>query len=179
MSKPSVESVRRVFVADDGSLFCSELRAALSRSGLIEIVGSEHGKCRLPDSIRQIAPDLAIVPLRETDGVDFLRRLRDLTGESVAVLVVGESGPLPADSIAALGASVPRPRPEATVQLSNRELEVMRLASKGLTDVSIARTLTLSEATVKTYWRRIFKKLGVHDRTTAVIKTLSMGILPV
>lgn len=65
------------------------------------------------------------------------------------------------------------------IRLSKREVEVLRRAAEGQTNSCIARALSLSEATVKTYWQRIFKKLKVHDRTTAVTAALSHGILTV
>ncbi|GAB3110533.1 hypothetical protein GCM10027160_10730 [Streptomyces calidiresistens] len=63
------------------------------------------------------------------------------------------------------------------VRLSKRELEVMRKAAEGQTNSSIARSLRLSEATVKTYWRRVFRKLDARDRTMAVTTAMEMGIL--
>lgn len=66
-----------------------------------------------------------------------------------------------------------------TIRLSKREIQVLRRAADGQTNSCIAHALSLSEATVKTYWQRIFKKFEVHDRTTAVTSALSHGILTV
>ena len=52
--------------------------------------------------------------------------------------------------------------------LSSRELEIVRLSSEGMATCDIARTVHLSENTVKWYWQRIFAKLGVHRRFDAV-----------
>lgn len=65
-----------------------------------------------------------------------------------------------------------------TVHLSDRETEVILRAAEGQKNSSIARKMLLSEATVKTYWRRVFKKLDVNDRTTAVATAMATGALP-
>lgn len=52
--------------------------------------------------------------------------------------------------------------------LSEREAEIVFLASKGLTDKEIAREVKLSTYTVRSYWVRICNKLNAHNRTQAV-----------
>ncbi|SPL98630.1 two component transcriptional regulator, LuxR family [[Actinomadura] parvosata subsp. kistnae] len=61
--------------------------------------------------------------------------------------------------------------------LSERECEVLRLVGQGLTNAEIGGRLYLSEATVKTYLLRSFKKLGVSDRTAAVMTAMKRGLL--
>jgi DNA-binding NarL/FixJ family response regulator len=51
---------------------------------------------------------------------------------------------------------------------TERELEVLTLVARGLTNRAIGRELALSEATVKTHLVHLFNKLGVADRTAAV-----------
>jgi DNA-binding NarL/FixJ family response regulator len=58
-------------------------------------------------------------------------------------------------------------RPE--VQLSERELEVLRCVAKGLPNKLIARTLGISEKTVKAHLTRIYQQIGVTDRTQAAL----------
>jgi DNA-binding NarL/FixJ family response regulator len=66
-------------------------------------------------------------------------------------------------------------RPAAADALSPRELEVLRLVAKGLSNAEIGRELHISEATVKTHLLRTFAKLGVSDRTAAVTTALAAG----
>ncbi|AQW50883.1 LuxR family transcriptional regulator [Streptomyces hygroscopicus] len=61
--------------------------------------------------------------------------------------------------------------------LSGREREVLRLVGRGLTNAEIGAELFVSEATVKTHLLRSFKKLGVSDRTAAVMKAMERGFL--
>jgi DNA-binding NarL/FixJ family response regulator len=68
-------------------------------------------------------------------------------------------------------------RPAPADSLSPRELEVLRLVAKGLSNADIGRELYISEATVKTHLLRTFAKLGVSDRTAAVTTALAAGHL--
>ena len=64
------------------------------------------------------------------------------------------------------------PRP-----LSEREIEVLRLAAEGLSGPAIAERLVLSPATVKTHFEHIYVKLGVGDRAAAVAQALRTGLI--
>ncbi|MFG1704132.1 response regulator transcription factor [Nonomuraea sp. M3C6] len=54
---------------------------------------------------------------------------------------------------------------------------MLRLVGRGLTNAEIGVELFIGEATVKTYLLRSFKKLGVSDRTAAVMAALERGLL--
>jgi DNA-binding NarL/FixJ family response regulator len=79
-----------------------------------------------------------------------------------------------APSIAAL--LVQRLKTPATT-LSPRETEVLKLVAAGQSNPTIASTLFLSEATVKTHLLHAFEKLGVSDRTRAVTKAMELGLI--
>ncbi|MFB9905376.1 response regulator [Allokutzneria oryzae] len=66
------------------------------------------------------------------------------------------------------------PRPES---LTDREVEVLGLVARGLTNRAIGRELAISEATVKTHLVHAFTKLDVDDRTAAVTVALERGLL--
>jgi len=76
-----------------------------------------------------------------------------------------------------------RPLPEGTSQvealedLTDREREVLSYIAKGMSNAEIAQTLFLSEGTVKTHIKRIFYKLGLRDRTQAVIFAYDVGMV--
>ena len=65
----------------------------------------------------------------------------------------------------------------AQYKLSKRELEVLTLIAKGLSNKEIAEALFLSTNTVKTHSSNIFAKLEVKRRTQAVQKALELGLL--
>lgn len=72
---------------------------------------------------------------------------------------------------------VERVRDPAAGALSQRELEVLREVASGNTNVQIAGTLHISQATVKTHLLHIYDKLGVTDRAAAVARAYDSGIL--
>jgi DNA-binding NarL/FixJ family response regulator len=63
-------------------------------------------------------------------------------------------------------------------ELSERELEVLRLLVAGASNKAIAAQLNLSENTIKTHISRIFAKLGVQSRAEAVAVALQRGLVP-
>jgi len=68
---------------------------------------------------------------------------------------------------------------ELVEPLSEREIEVLQLIAEGLTNREIAKNLYLSLNTVKVHTRNIYGKLGVNNRTQALAKGRSLGLLPV
>ena len=94
---------------------------------------------------------------------------KDATAEELAAtiaLVLGASAP--AVHAAQLG-----DRPE----LSEREIQVLDGMSRGLSNSEIGRELYLSEDTVKTHARRLYRKLGAADRAQAVASGFRWGLL--
>ncbi|MBV6657134.1 MAG: LuxR family transcriptional regulator [Devosiaceae bacterium] len=71
------------------------------------------------------------------------------------------------------------PYPHVGEMLTDREREVMHWVALGKSNGDIASILEISEATVDTYLRRVFSKLGVNNRTTAAIKSIGSGALTV
>jgi DNA-binding NarL/FixJ family response regulator len=61
--------------------------------------------------------------------------------------------------------------------LTPRELEVLTLLGRGLSNAELAKSLTLSEATVKTHVARIFAKLELRDRAQAVVLAYETGLV--
>jgi DNA-binding NarL/FixJ family response regulator len=68
-------------------------------------------------------------------------------------------------------------QPAALAELTPRELEVVRLLARGLSNGEIARELVLGEATVKTHVARVFQKLDLHDRAQAVVVAYESGLV--
>jgi DNA-binding NarL/FixJ family response regulator len=71
----------------------------------------------------------------------------------------------------------PSEKPATLGELTPRELEVLRLVARGLSNADIARELVLGEATVKTHVARIFQKLDLHDRAQAVVLAYESGLV--
>jgi NarL family two-component system response regulator LiaR len=62
--------------------------------------------------------------------------------------------------------------------ITRRELEILNLVARGLSNREIGETLFVSENTVKTHCSRAFDKLGARRRTEAVQRSKELGLLP-
>jgi DNA-binding NarL/FixJ family response regulator len=136
------------------------------------------------EAIRAEFPDARILALTTYEGdVDIHRALEAgargylikdmlLTDVLGAIRAVhrGERV-IPAAVAAKLAVFTPR------IDLTNREVEVLELVAKGLSNRDVAGIIGRTDETVKVHLKNIFAKLGVADRTEAVTLALSRGIL--
>jgi NarL family two-component system response regulator LiaR len=73
--------------------------------------------------------------------------------------------------------TAPEPKTKIVEELSAREVEVLKLLARGLSNADIAQRLFLSEGTVRNYVSAILAKLDVADRTQAAILALRYGLV--
>jgi DNA-binding NarL/FixJ family response regulator len=96
--------------------------------------------------------------LKDCEPADLLSAIRS-----------ADAGGVPLDPRVA-GALLPKRQPTSLAdQLSDRELEVLRLASRGLANKQIGRSLGIAERTVKAHLGNVFRRIGVSDRTSAAM----------
>jgi DNA-binding NarL/FixJ family response regulator len=118
--------------------------------------------------------------------------LKDVTAERLfdAVRVVADGEALLAPGvtrrlISEFAALHRRPDPDAGGELApaslgvltTRETQVLRLVAEGLSNAEIAARLVVNEETVKTHVSRVLRKLGLRDRTQAVVTAYESGLV--
>lgn len=139
-------------------------------------------------AIRKANPDIAIVILTTYDDDALIRSglqagargylLKDAPKEQLfhAIRIAKSGGtvfhPAVADKLTRNRQELPVEEP-----LSVRELEVLTLLARGLSNKEIAGELEVSENTVKSHITHIFEKLNVSSRTEAVTAALKAGLL--
>lgn len=145
--------------------------------------------------IKTLYPNMAILVLTGYDNDEYVFAL--LEAGAAGYLLKESSGEELIDAIRQVMAGEPvlhpkimkkvlnrlrSPSEDLPVQslgevLSDREMEVLRLAAKGMSNMEIADSLTLSVRTVQTHLRSIFNKLGVGSRSEAIVYGLKKGWL--
>ena len=103
--------------------------------------------------------------------INFARYYRDLKNYERMGHLINRVNILGDDKLVELSHQGP------ATELSRREIEVLELIARGTGNKLIADRLSISESTVKTHIQSIFQKLEVNDRTEAVTKALSKGII--
>jgi DNA-binding NarL/FixJ family response regulator len=112
--------------------------------------------------------------------------LKDVTAErlfdAVRVIAAGDALLAPAVTRRLIGEFATLHRPDtppaaALAALTPRETQVLRLVAEGLSNPEIAARLTVTEETVKTHVSRMLAKLGLRDRTQAVVAAYETGLV--
>lgn len=110
---------------------------------------------------------------KETDPEQIVRAVRSVAaGDELIDRTLLQSA-----LASAVDTSTPEPEPREieTEELSEREIDVLRLLVNGLSNAAIAETLCVSLATVKTHIQHILRKLHVSDRTQAALWAVRHG----
>jgi DNA-binding CsgD family transcriptional regulator len=170
-----VSSVRETSLDDDAidevltTLFATEsvrlhvdLSDTLLRRGVLATLSSLHHKLVLVDA---------------SEPYDVLISDRAPNGTNTLVVTTATT---PDQLITAVITATRHPLAERhTPELSSREIEILALVARGLTNTDIAETCFIAPNTVKTHLARIFTKLGTNDRAAAVFRAANLGLLSV
>ncbi|MCX5264444.1 response regulator transcription factor [Streptomyces sp. NBC_00199] len=119
--------------------------------------------------------DADILPAIEAGATGYLLKDTPIGTLTDAIRAAARGETVLAPPVAAR--LVTRLQAPAGEQLTPREVQVLGLVARGLSNSEIGRQLYIGEATVKTHLLRTFVKLGVNDRTAAVTVALSRGVL--
>jgi ATP/maltotriose-dependent transcriptional regulator MalT len=115
-------------------------------------------------------------------GLRITRRreaIRETVRETIRETVLVREVLVPAEAPASFAPDVARQQTQQRILgITARELEILTLVARGLSNREIATQLFVSENTVKTHCARAFDKLGAARRTQAVQRGKELGLLP-
>lgn len=194
-----------VLIADDEEISREGMRRILETGPDMEIVGEARTVNDAIWQVHKVRPAILLLDLKwfhdEKAGSDAIRRLRLEVPETkiIAITVVDhlvelarEAGAHSAvtkhisrrellDEIRSVHALPAQPvaskSEERHESLSDRELEVLKLAAQGQSDREIAGALSIAEATVKGHMRNIYGKLEVPNRAAAVAEAYKQKLM--
>jgi DNA-binding NarL/FixJ family response regulator len=147
--------------------------------------------------LREFDPNARVIILTTFDDNEYIFEglragalgylLKDVSGEELADAIrkVAAGGSMIEPSVARkvvaefarLAPATPQVVEELIEPLSEREIEILKLVSQGLTNKEIAARLYLAEGTVKNYVTSILQKIDARDRTQAAIRGRELGLL--
>lgn len=184
----------RIIIVDDHPIFRSGLRRVLEDYGHSVVAETGDGAAGVT-SVRDQSPDLVLMDL-QMPGCDGLSALKALRGDPPVVVLTVSENAADMDAAMAAGASgyvlkstdpgdlvqmietvangyciYPDPPVApgmAPSRLSDRQRSVLEGLVKGMTHKEIARTLGISQFTVRTYQERLLEKFGVGSRAELI-----------
>ncbi|MDH3730859.1 MAG: response regulator transcription factor [Acidimicrobiia bacterium] len=153
---------------------------------LLDVSMPGMGGLEALEQLSASAPDLRVVMLSMHDKPVYVRRAVELGAAGYLLKSAGRDELLRAlnavaDGNAYIQGEVTGPLLKAVASdetgLSPRELDVLRLVAAGSENKQVARELGLSEATVKSYLKSAYERLGVSSRAEAVAVALRRGLI--
>jgi DNA-binding NarL/FixJ family response regulator len=160
--------VRSVLVCVRTSLAAQAVTSCAARLGLTETVRTAMSESEVMARLAERPVDVVLVDAAFTkpDSAGFTRRVLARSPGAVIVLFGAEHLRV----AAAAGAA-------RRVALTERELQVLHGMADGKSNAEIGRDLFVSEDTVKTHARRLYRKLGARDRAHAVAAGFRAGLV--
>lgn len=179
--------------ADDGLTAQNVIQSQQPQVVLVDIEMPNHSGIDLTRWVSDAVPETKVIVLSAYDDDPYIMAALDagakgyvLKNTSPAKLIhavetVAEGGSAldPAITTKVMGLLMNSRKEEGGVsaELSDRELEVLRLTAKGQTNREIGVQLNISNRTVQGHLRKIFSKLDVNSRTEAATKAISLGLM--
>ena len=171
-----------VLIADDQALIRGGMRMILEVHPEIEVVGEAADGHEAVEKVRLRRPDVVLMDVRMPglDGIGATRRIVAAGAEAPRILILTtfdlDEYVYDAMKAGASGFLLKNAPPELE-ELTERELEVLRLLARGRSNAEIAAALFISEGTVKTHVSRVLAKLGLRDRVQAVVLAYEAGLV--
>lgn len=133
-----------------------------------------------PESLRTVQESFAKKLLGGRRATHYPARLQLATGEELSVEISSAALEDDGQIVGVFGLLVPKGEPQgqlSTVDLTPRQLEVLRRLAAGATTERIGDDLHISVATVRNHVRDLLKRMGVHTRLEAVLRAHELGLV--
>ena len=153
----------------DGISATREIKDLLPQTAVIILTGHEEDE-NVFEGIKAGAQGYL---LKDAEPEDLSRAIRTVhTGDTIIAPELAQKMLNTFESGGPRGSRLAPP-------LTERELEVIRALAQGMSDRQIARSLDISEKTVRNHTSNIYRKLHIFDRTQAVIYAIREGVIDV
>jgi DNA-binding NarL/FixJ family response regulator len=153
----------------DGISATREIKDLLPQTAVIILTGHEEDE-NVFEGIKAGAQGYL---LKDAEPEDLSRAIRTVhTGDTIIAPELAQKMLNTFESGGPRGSRLAPP-------LTERELEVIRALAQGMSDRQIARSLDISEKTVRNHTSNIYRKLHIYDRTQAVIYAIREGVIDV
>ncbi len=169
---PDVVLMDLVMPGMDGVQATREIKRISPRSQVI-VLTSYHDDEHIFPAIRAGALSYLLKDVAPADLLDAVRR----AARGEAVLHPRVAARLMQELRAEERREPADPKPSAFADLTEREIEVLRLIAEGLSNAEIAARLVISERTVKSHVSNILSKLHLADRTQAAVYAWKKGLM--
>jgi NarL family two-component system response regulator LiaR len=191
----------RVLLADDHAVLREGMRNLLEREKDLEVVGEASDGEKAVKLVSELKPAVVLmdIVMPKLSGIEATKQIKQASPATIILILTaysdiryilglleaGASGYLLKSArgheiigaIRAVCSGESVLDPVVTRKLSQREVEILGMASKGMSNKDIADALFLSVRTVKAHLTNIFNKMGVGCRTDAIIKGLKDGYI--
>jgi DNA-binding NarL/FixJ family response regulator len=192
--------LRSVLIVDDHQTFAQALSMVIDHQPDMTSLGSVGAAESALHRISADHPDVVLldIGLPGRDGIAVVPDIRELSPDSQVLLLTGDYRPsvVARANAAGVDAVLRKSDPLANLieairmstdtaaerigpagRLTDRELEVLTLLSRGETVTAIARSLGITVNTCRGYVRTILEKLGAHSQLAAVVRAERLGLL--
>src|SRR5581483_5996916 len=184
----------RILIADDEAIVRDGLRAIVEHESDLTVVGEAADGLQAVVAARELEPDVVLLTTFDRNEYVYESMRAGASGfllkdvrrgqltDAIRTVVAGDMLVAPAITRRLIEEFCRRPSADGAVaaelaELTPRELEVLALVGRGLSNAEIADELVVAETTVKTHVAHVLGKLDLRDRAQAVVVAYESGLI--
>jgi NarL family two-component system response regulator LiaR len=170
-----------VIIVDDHEIVRKGIRAYLESTSEFSVLGDAGSGRDAIQLVAELVPDVVLMDLimPGMDGIQTTREIKKISPRSQIVVLTSfhEDVPLVAERVLRSIRGEDPAEGLLYAELTERELEVLKLIANALSNSQIAEQLVISESTVKGHVSNILSKLHLVDRTQAAVYAWQKGLV--